>query len=199
MAQVPPQNYFWVDRNSRHKWASRIWQGAVSPSFGPLARVPCWSLLGLRPGDLQAPNSLLFSSHLHLRIWVLLRFILSSNSVTVSSVCETTSRNQVCLIASPVLACVLDCACRDKPSWRGHSCDMGDNQWSSGVVIAGFCSFGTLDHQRRVLHQSSLPYLSEVRDSTSYQVASVIRLPVRYYRVTFRLIFVPRPKVQKKP
>jgi hypothetical protein len=75
---------------------------------------------------------------------------------------------------------------------------MGDNQRSSDVVIAGFCSFGALDHQRRVLHQSSLPYLSEDRDSTSYQVVSVIRLPVRYYRVTFRLIFVPRPKVHKK-
>jgi hypothetical protein len=29
-----------------------------------------------------------------------------------SSVCETSSRNQVCLIASPVIACVLDCTCR---------------------------------------------------------------------------------------
>jgi hypothetical protein len=38
----------------------------------------------------------------------------------------------------------------------------------SGVVIAGFCSFGALDHQRRVLHQSSLPYFSEDRDSFSY-------------------------------
>jgi hypothetical protein len=46
---------------------------------------------------------------------------------------------------------------------------MGDNQRSSSVVIAGFCSFGALDHQRRVLHESSLPYLSEDRDSTSYQ------------------------------
>jgi hypothetical protein len=30
-------------------------------------------------------------------------------TVRRSSVCETPSRNQVCLIASPVLACVLDC------------------------------------------------------------------------------------------
>jgi hypothetical protein len=35
-----------------------------------------------------------------------------------------------------VLPCVLDCACKDKPSWRGHSCVIDDNQWSSGVVIA---------------------------------------------------------------
>jgi hypothetical protein len=35
-------------------------------------------------------------------------------------------------------------------------------------VIARFCSFGALDHQRRVFHQSSLPYLSENRDSSSY-------------------------------
>jgi hypothetical protein len=47
---------------------------------------------------------------------------------------------------------------------------MGDNQWSCGVVIAGFCSFGALDHQHRVFYQSSLPYLSEDRDSTSHQV-----------------------------
>jgi hypothetical protein len=46
---------------------------------------------------------------------------------------------------------------------------MGDNQWSYGVVIARFCSFEALDHQRQVLHQSSLSYLSEDRDSTSYQ------------------------------
>jgi hypothetical protein len=51
--------------------------------FGPLAYVPCWSPLGLRLEDLHAPNSFLFSSHLHLRIWVLLRSILSSNSVAV--------------------------------------------------------------------------------------------------------------------
>jgi hypothetical protein len=50
-------------------------------------------------------------------------------------------------------------------------------------VIARFCSFEALDHQRRVLHQSSLPYLSKDRDSTSYQVLSVIRLPVRYTHV----------------
>jgi hypothetical protein len=63
-------------------------------------------------------------------------------------------------------------------------------------VIAGFCSFGALDHQRRVLHQSSLPYLSEDRESTSYQVVSVIRLPVRYTRVPLDL-FCFHPIVHK--
>jgi len=56
------------------------------------------------------------------------------------------------LIATTVLACVLDCACRDKPSWRGHSCDTDDNQRSSGVVITRNRSLGALDHQRRDLH-----------------------------------------------
>ena len=56
------------------------------------------------------------------------------------------------LIATTVLACVLDCACRDKPSWRGHSCDMDDNQQSSGVVITRNRSLGALDDQRRDLH-----------------------------------------------
>jgi hypothetical protein len=78
-----------------------------------------------------------------------------------------------------------------------HSCDMGDNQWSSGVVIVKFSSFGALDHQRRVLHQSSLPYLSEDRDSSSYQVVLVIRLPVRYTHVPLDLFYF-RPIVHKK-
>jgi hypothetical protein len=41
MAPVPPQNSFGVDRNHQHKWVSRICHGAVSPSVGPLAHVPC--------------------------------------------------------------------------------------------------------------------------------------------------------------
>src|SRR5437762_6086928 len=55
-----------------------------------------------------------------------------------------------------VLACVLGFTYRDKPSWRGHSCDTGDNQRSSGVVIARSRSFGALDHQRRDLHFNRL-------------------------------------------
>jgi hypothetical protein len=50
-------------------------------------------------------------------------------TVRRSSVCETPTRNQhnfSCVL--PILACVLDCACRDKPSWQGHSCVTGDNQ-----------------------------------------------------------------------
>jgi hypothetical protein len=74
---------------------------------------------------------------------------------------------------------------------------MGDNQRSSGVVIARFCSFGALVHQRGVLHQSSLPYLSEDRDSSSYQVVSVIRLPVRYTHVPLDSFYF-HPIVHKK-
>jgi hypothetical protein len=55
----------------------------LSLSVGLLARVPCWNPLGLRPGDLHAPNSFLFSSHRHIRVSVLLRVNLPSNSVTV--------------------------------------------------------------------------------------------------------------------
>jgi hypothetical protein len=43
MASVSCQNNIWVDRNRRKKWTSRIYQGVASPSFGPLARVSCWS------------------------------------------------------------------------------------------------------------------------------------------------------------
>jgi hypothetical protein len=61
----------------------------------------------------------------------------------------------------PVLAGVLDCACKDKPSWQGHSCVMCDNQWSNGVVIMRSYLHEALDHQRRDLHPIKLSYLIE--------------------------------------
>jgi hypothetical protein len=69
-----------------------------------------------------------------------------------------------------VLACVLDCACRDNPSWRGHSCVMGDNQRSRGVVIARNRSLEALDHQRRDLHSIKLSYLTEDRASSTIRL-----------------------------
>ena len=62
MPPVSPQNSIGVNRKRRNKLASRICQGAASPSFGPLGRVSCWSPLGARPGVLHAPNPYLFSS-----------------------------------------------------------------------------------------------------------------------------------------
>jgi hypothetical protein len=45
--------------------------------------------------------------------------------------------------------------------WQGHSCVKGDNQQSSGVVIARNRSLGALDHQRQDLHPIKLSYLTE--------------------------------------
>jgi hypothetical protein len=89
-------------------------------------------------------------------------------TVRRSSVCETPSHNQHnfgCVL--PILACVLNCACRDKPSWRGHSCVMGDNQRSSGIVIARIRSLGALGHQRQDLHPIKLSYLPKDWASSS--------------------------------
>jgi hypothetical protein len=108
MALVLPQNSFWFDGNHQNKWTFRICRGATSPSFGPLARVSCWSSLGLRPGDLHAPNSFLFSSHHHFRVWVLLRFNLSSNSVTVHRFVRP---QLVSLIIHLQIGCILPCSC----------------------------------------------------------------------------------------
>jgi hypothetical protein len=88
-----------------------------------------------------------------------------------STVCETLTRNQHsfgCVLS--VLACVLDCTCRDKPSWRGQSCVTGDNQRSSGVVIARIRSLGALDYQGRDLHTIKLSYLTEDRAFTIISV-----------------------------
>jgi hypothetical protein len=96
-------------------------------------------------------------------------------TVRRSSVCETPTHNQHnfgCVL--PVLACVLDCDCRDKPLWRGHSCVMGDNQRSNGVVIARSRSFGALDHQCRDFHPIKLSYLMEDRASPLYYTPSTI-------------------------
>ena len=40
------QNTFGINGNHRNKSVSRIWQGATTPSFGPLDRVSCLGLLG---------------------------------------------------------------------------------------------------------------------------------------------------------
>jgi hypothetical protein len=56
---------------------------------------------------------------------------------------------------------------RDKPSWQGHSCVMGDNQRSRGVVIARNRSLGALDHQRRDLNSIKLSYLTEDRATST--------------------------------
>src|SRR6266508_1903467 len=103
--------------------------------------------------------------------------------------CETPLRDQYSFDCNfSVLACVLGCTCRDKPSWRGHSCDTGDNQRSSGVVIARSRSFGALDHQRRDLHFNRLYLTSRkirpnpLSSGISYQVSREV------YRVTFRLV-----------
>ena len=82
----------------------------------------------------------------------MLRLFLSSNNVAVHRFVRLQVVIKSVLIATTVLACVIDCDCRDKPSWRGHSCDTDDNQRSIGVVITRNRSLGALDHQRRDLH-----------------------------------------------
>ena len=53
MEVVPHHNPFRINRNRRNKSASRIYQGAATPSFGPLDHVSCLGPLGgaYRVGD----------------------------------------------------------------------------------------------------------------------------------------------------
>jgi hypothetical protein len=48
-----------------------------------LARVSCWSPLGVPLEVFHGRNLYFISSCCHIRVWVLLRFILSSNSIIV--------------------------------------------------------------------------------------------------------------------
>jgi hypothetical protein len=112
---------------------------------------------------------------------------MSSNNIVVHRFVRPPPRNQCnfhCVF--PVLACVLDCACRDKPSWRGHSCIMGDNQHNSGVVIARIRSLGALDHQRRDLQPIKLSYLTEDQAFPSITMGSILLVRQRYVMQKFR-------------
>src|SRR6266498_2774606 len=156
MPPVSPQNSIRVNGKRRNKSASRIYQGAASPSFGPLGRVSCWSPLGARPGVLHALTLIYSVAATTLGLGFCLD-LFCHRQCRRSSACETPLRDQYSFDCNfSVLACVLGCTCRDKNSWRGHSCDTGDNQRSSGVVIARSRSFGALDHQRRDLHFNRL-------------------------------------------
>jgi hypothetical protein len=57
--------------------------GDATASFGPLGHVSRRSPLGVRPGVTHPPNLYFIINIRHIRVWVLLRFILSSNSVAV--------------------------------------------------------------------------------------------------------------------
>jgi hypothetical protein len=81
-------------------------------------------------------------------------------------------------------------------------CAWVGNQRSRGVVTAWFQTdvVRSLRHQRRDLHQSTYPYLSEDRDSTYYQVVSNFGFPVRYTCVSYSLfpVFIPRSTEKAK-
>jgi hypothetical protein len=80
--------------NLSKRWiVFRFYFGAASPSIGSLGYVSRRSPLGARPGVTHALILYLFSSHSHIRFWVLLRSI-CHRTVSPSSVCETPSHNQ---------------------------------------------------------------------------------------------------------
>jgi hypothetical protein len=88
MAPGPWPNDAWVNGNSWIKWTSRICLGAASLSFGLLARVSYWSLLGVCPGVLHVPKHFIFSRVIQVRVWILLRLI-CQEQLRCSPVCKT--------------------------------------------------------------------------------------------------------------
>src|SRR6266498_2245560 len=106
----PTSNFHLSQWESSKQWTSRICQGVAPPSFGPLGLVSCWSPLGARPGVLNAPNPYLFSSRRHFRVWVLLRFILSSNSVAVHRLVRPHFEINTVLIATSLFLLVFSVA-----------------------------------------------------------------------------------------
>ena len=70
---VSRQNLFGINGNRRNKSASRICQGAATPSFGPLDHVSSLGPLGARTGVLHDPRVFINSRRPSIRVWVLLR------------------------------------------------------------------------------------------------------------------------------
>ena len=70
---VSHQKPFKINGNRQNNSASRICQGAATPSFGPLDHVSCLGPLGACPGVLHDGNVFINSRHPSIRVWVLLR------------------------------------------------------------------------------------------------------------------------------
>ena len=85
---VPHQNLFGINGNHGHKTASRICQGATTPSFGLMDHVSCLGPLGAHPGVLHEPRVFINSRRPSIRVWVLLR-LFCQEQFRRSSVCET--------------------------------------------------------------------------------------------------------------
>ena len=146
------------------------------------------------PGVLHAPNSYLINSRRYFRVWVLLRFNLLSNSRR-SSGSETPTRefnlsSAIWLHSSLFLLVFFDSQARISLLGEVDRVTPVDNLRRHCAVIAGF---GTCRSEAGSNCVATPPnrvilYHTKDRDPISYQVVSVIRLIVRYYRVPFRLI-----------
>jgi hypothetical protein len=79
-------------------------------------------------------------------------------------------------------------------------CAWVGNQWSHGVVTARVQTDVVQSLRHQDFHHSTYPYLSEVRDSSYYQVVSDFGFPVRYTFVSFSLfpVFIPRSTEKAK-
>ena len=73
MQVVSHEKLFEINGNHQNKLASRICQGAATPSFGLLDHVSCLGPLGARPGVLHGPRVFINSRRPSIRVWVLLR------------------------------------------------------------------------------------------------------------------------------
>jgi hypothetical protein len=60
---VSHQNLFRINRNHQNKSASRICQGAATPSFGPLGLITCWDTFRTWRGILERLLGYIISSH----------------------------------------------------------------------------------------------------------------------------------------
>jgi hypothetical protein len=101
----------------------------------------------------------------------------------------------------PILACILDCTCRDKPSWQGQSvCAWIDNQQICGIVIATVRSLCS-EPSSSMLRSPSINLPLPLRRSGSNPSSCCIKFQVACEVLSwaFYLVFAFLPSNTKKP
>jgi hypothetical protein len=168
-----------------------------------MARVSSWSPLGTYPRVRPSPLAYIFSSH-H---WDYLSFAEINLLEIISPSLWFVRLHLVSLIIHPQFrlhllhSCLCSWLCLQGLAFLARSIYVAwiDNQRSNGVVTARvWHSARSPHHQHQNLHHLTYLYISEDQESTSHQVVSDFRLPLRYYRVSFWFVTIFHNEIHRK-
>ena len=132
----------------------------MTPSVGLLGHVSCWSPLGVPPGVVHATNLYFISSRYHIKVLILLRSYLSSNSVVVHRFVRPQLVISAVLVVFFLFLLMFLIALIGIILGGEVTCVTWVITNGAGVVIVRIRLLGALDHQRRDLDPIKLLYLT---------------------------------------